>query len=153
MRALLYNRTLLPRHRVSEHYPRAAIAAVAIAILLCLWGSFASYGFESDFQQQHGDPYPVTAQFTRFAAVLSSLPENAKIGYITDAPPGGVADTGMFLSAQYVLAPRLLIKGATQERVLGNFARPADFAAVGRSQGLRLQQDFGEGVVLFRKEP
>ena len=152
MRALLYNRTLLPRHRVSEHYSRAAIAGVAMAVLLCLWGSWASYGFESDFQLQHGDPYPVAAQFPRFAAALSSIPEGAEIGYITDAPPGNVADTGMFLSAQYVLAPRLLTRGATQELVLGNFIRPADFAAVGRSQGLRLQRDFGEGVVLFEKE-
>jgi hypothetical protein len=36
--------------------------------------------------------------------------------------------------------------------VLGNFTRPADFAAAGRSQGLRQQQDFGNGVVLFRRD-
>lgn len=127
------------------------IAGVAIAILLCLWGSFASYGSESDLQQQNRDPYMVSAQFTRFGGVLSAIPEGAGIGYITDAQPGSGADTGMFLSAQYVLAPRLLKRGAAQEWVLGNFSRPADFAAVGRSHGLRLQQDFGEGVVLFRK--
>ena len=127
------------------------IAGVAIAILLCLWGSFASYGSESDLQQQNRDPHMVSAQFTRFGGVLSAIPEGAGIGYITDAPPGSGADTGMFLSAQYVLAPRLLKRGAAQEWVLGNFIRPADFAAVGRSHGLRLQQDFGEGVVLFRK--
>lgn len=141
----------MPKQRISEHYPQAVIAGVAIAILLCLWGSFASYGSESDLQQQNRDPYMVSAQFTRFGGVLSAIPEGAGIGYITDAQPGSGADTGMFLSAQYVLAPRLLKRGAAQEWVLGNFSRPADFAAVGRSHGLRLQQDFGEGVVLFRK--
>jgi hypothetical protein len=124
---------------------------MVIAILLCLWGSFATYGSESDFQQQNRDPYMVSAQFTRFGALLSAIPEGAQIGYITDAAPGSAVDTGMFLSAQCVLAPRLLKRGAAQEWVLGNFSRPADFASVGRSQGLRLQQDFGEGVVLFRK--
>jgi len=63
-----------------------------------------------------------------------------------------VADTSMLLSAQYVLAPRLVARGAAQEWVVGNFTRPGDFAAVGRSRGLRLEQDFGNGVVLFRKE-
>jgi len=141
----------LPKRRISEHYPPAVSAGVTIAIFLCLWGSFASYGSESDFQQQNRDPYQVSIQFTRFAGALSSIPEGAGVGYITDAPPGSGADTGMFLSAQYVMAPRLLKRGAAQEWVLGNFSHPADFDLVGRSQGLRLQQDFGEGVVLFRK--
>ena len=104
---------------------------MVIAILLCLWGSFSSYGSESDLQQQNRDPYLVSLQFTRFAGALSSIPEGAEIGYITDAPPGSGADTGMFLSAQYVLAPRLLKRGPAQESVLGNFSRPADFASVG----------------------
>ena len=142
----------MPRRPLSEPYPRAAIAGVTIAVLLCLWGSWSSYGYESDFQRQNSDPYLVSAQFTRFAGVLSSIPEADEIGYITDTPPGSVANTAMFLSAQYVLAPRLLIRGAAHERVLGNFTRPADFAAIGQSQGLRLVQDFGEGVALFRRE-
>ena len=141
----------MPKQPISERYPRAVIAGVVIAILLCLWGSFASYGSESDFQQQHRDPYMVSAQFTRLGGVLSAIPEVAGLGYITDAPPGSGLEAGMFLSAQYVLAPRLLKRGAVAEWVLGNFSRPPDFASVGRSQGLLLQQDFGEGVVLFRK--
>lgn len=142
----------MARRIVSEHNSHAAIAGAAIAALLCLWGSFASYGVESDLQKEYRDPYLVAAQFTRFGGALASIPENAEIGYITDARPGSAADSGMFLSAQYVLAPRLLRRGAREEWVLGNFTHPADFATVGRSQGLRLQQDFGEGVVLFRKE-
>jgi hypothetical protein len=58
----------------------------------------------------------------------------------------------MTLGAQYVLAPRLIEKGATDDRVIGNFTRPADFAALGQSYRLRLERDFGNGVVLFRKE-
>lgn len=125
---------------------------MAIAVLLCLWGSFASYGTEADYQKLYRDPYLISAQFTRFGAALSAIPENAEIGYLTDAQPGSAAGSAMFLSAQYVLVPRLLKRGAAEAWVLGNFTRPADFAAVGRTHGLRLQQDFGEGVVLFRKD-
>lgn len=140
--------------RASEHRPHALIAGVAITVLLCLWGALESYGLESDFYRTNRDPYMVSAQFTRLGPVVASLPEGAEIGYITDAPRDGAIATAMFLSAQYVLAPRLLRKGAArQEWVLGNFTRPADFASVGRSQGLRIQQDFGNGVVLFRREP
>ena len=129
------------------------MAGVVIAVLLCLVGSFASHDFESNFQQRYRNPDLVSAQFTRFAAALSSIPEGAGIGYITDAPQVGATDSAMFLSAQYVLAPRLLKRGVSEALVIGNFTRPADFASIGRTHGLRLQQDFGEGVVLFQKEP
>jgi hypothetical protein len=142
----------LARRSVSEHHSHGAIAGVAIAVLLCLWGALASYGVESDYHQQYRDPYLVSAQFTRFGPALSAIPENAEIGYITDTQPGSAAGSAMFLSAQYVLAPRLLKRGAAPALVLGNFTRPADFAAAGRSQGLRQQQDFGNGVVLFRRD-
>lgn len=56
----------------------------------------------------------------------------------------------MFLAAQYTLAPRLLDKKINYQQVLGNFTRPADFAAIGRQYGLTLQRDFGPGVVLYR---
>ena len=59
----------------------------------------------------------------------------------------------MLIGAQYVLPPRLVVRGAGREWVLGNFTRPADFAAFGRSRGLELQRHFGTGVVLFRGDP
>jgi hypothetical protein len=50
------------------------------------------------------------------------------------------------------LAPRLLEKTTNHQQVLGNFTRPADFAAIGRQYGLSLQHDFGNGVVLYRRD-
>jgi hypothetical protein len=131
---------------------RMPVPVTAIAVLLCLWGSFEFYGFEADFQRQSRDPYMIAAQFARVGPAAAAIPQDAQAGYLTDVPPGSVTARAMFLSAQYVLAPRLLKQGADGEWVLGNFTRPADFAALGRSQGLRLQQDFGNGVVVFRKE-
>jgi hypothetical protein len=137
---------------VRIEYPVVAKAAVALAALLSLWGSFEYSGLESAYQQQFHDPYQITAQFSRLDSVQSAIPEKAILGYLTDAVPGSVVGDAMFNGAQYVLAPRVLQKGTAFELVLGNFTKPADFAAVGRAQGLVLERDFGNGVVLFRRE-
>jgi hypothetical protein len=133
-------------------YPLAAKAAVALAALLSLSGSFEYSGLESAYQQQFRDPYQITAQFSRFDSVQSAIPEKSTLGYLTDTVPGTVVGDAMFNGAQFVLAPRVLQKGAAFDVVLGNFTKPADFIALGRAQGLRLDRDFGNGVMLFRRE-
>lgn len=133
-----------------ERYPLAVMAGIVVVSLLCLWGSSESYDLESAYRQRPSIPDRMT-QFTRFEPVVSAVPEHAELGYLTDEhlrTTGGA----IFLGAQYVLAPRLLERGLARELVLGVFSRPADFAAAGERRGLRLQQDFGYGVVLFRKE-
>ena len=135
----------------SARYPGRIIAGVAGAVMLCLWGSFAFYEFQSAYQQQSRDTFMVAAQATRFAGLMGAVPENAVLGYMTDAAAGSVVENAMFLSAEYTLAPRLLDHGTVGEWVLGNFTRPADFAALGQAQGLQMQRDFGNGVVLYRR--
>jgi hypothetical protein len=136
-----------------EHSPIVVMAGLAAAAALCLWGTFETYAFETAYQQQNRDPYMIGAQFDRLAPVAAVVPQNAILGYLTDVPQGSVTESAMLIGAQYVLAPRLVVRGAGPEWVLGNFTRPADFGAFGRSRGLELQQDFGNGVVLFRGEP
>jgi hypothetical protein len=133
-------------------YPLAVQAAVALAALLSLWGSFEYSGLESAYQQQFHDPYQIAAQSTRFAQLQAAVPEQAILGYLTDADPGSILADAMFNGAQYALSPRLLQKNPALDLVLGNFTKPGDFAAIGRSHGLRVERDFGSGVVLFRKE-
>jgi hypothetical protein len=126
--------------------------AVAAAALLSVWGTLQYFQFETEFQKQPPDPYQIHAQAARFEGVIAATPENAELGYLTDAPAGSVADGALFAGAQYALAPRLLQRYTAQDRALGSFGRPADFAEVGRAKGLRVERDFGSGVVLFRKE-
>lgn len=135
------------------HSPVAAAVGLAAAAVLCLWGTLETYVFETAYQQQNRDPYRIAAQFDRLAPVATAVPENAILGYLTDVPQGSVTESAMLIGAQYVLAPRLVVRGAERDWVLGNFTRPADFAAFGRSRGLELQRDFGNGVVLFRGDP
>ena len=126
--------------------------AVAAAALLSLWGTLQYFQFETEFQKQPSDPYQIHAQATRFEGVRASIAENAEIGYLSDTAAGSVADGALYAGAQYSLAPRLLRRDTARDQVLGNFTRPGDFAAIGRSNGLRVERDFGSGVVLFRRE-
>jgi len=142
----------MARDREQVRYPARVAAGVAAAILVCLWGAYQSYRSESAYQHQLPDPYQISAQFVRLGPVLSAVPENSVLGYVTDVD-ANVVDWALFGGAEYVLAPRLLARGTHHDWVLGNFTRPADFAAFGKSLGLRLQQDYGNGVVLYRKEP
>jgi hypothetical protein len=127
-------------------------AGVVLAALLPVWGAFAYYREESAYQRKYPDAFRVQAQVRRFAAFRSAVPENVVLGYFSNAQPGSALDQQMRLSAQYVLAPRLLETGTRPELVLGNLTGSADRAALGRVRGLRVERDFGDGVLLYRKE-
>jgi hypothetical protein len=133
-------------------FPLRANAGLGAAAVLSIWGAIAYFGFETAFNEQNRDPYQTAAQAARLADLRASVPEDAVLGYLTDLEPGSLAASTAFNVAQYALAPRLLMQDAGQAQVFGNFAHPADFAALGREHGLRVERDFGAGVVLFRKE-
>ena len=132
--------------------PGKYTTAVLLAAALSLWGSIQYSGAESAYQRQSPDLYRIADQAARFAELRATVPANAILGYLTDVPAEDILATSMFLAAQYELAPRVLQRGDSFEAVLGNFTRPADFASLGRQHGLRLERDFGNGVVLFRRE-
>jgi hypothetical protein len=133
-------------------YPFATKAGVFLAAVLGLWGVVEYFGFESSYQQQYRDPYLIAAQSVRLESFREAVAANAVLGYLTDVELGSVADDAMFQGAQYTLAPRLLERKTSDQQVLGNFTRPADFAALGRQHGLSIERDFGNGVVLYRGE-
>jgi hypothetical protein len=134
-------------------YPPRVRVGVALATALSMWGAVEYFGFETGYQKQSRDPYHVAAQAARLEGVSALVPEEAVLGYMTDLEPGSPSAWAMFKAAQYTLAPRILLQNnSAQSRVLGNFARPADFGAVGKQQGLSIERDFQNGVVLFRKD-
>lgn len=133
-------------------YPLATVVGVLVAAVLALWGVLEYVGFERSYQEQYRDPYQIKAQSTRLEGFREAVHSDAILGYLSDAAPGSEVSDSMFLAAQYTLAPRLLEKTTNHQQVLGNFTRPADFAAIGRQYGLSLQHDFGNGVVLYRRD-
>ena len=129
--------------------PAAVHAAAAGVLALALWGAIANYDQESAFQSQtrNRDPYLIQASEDRFAGLRQAVPESVVLGFLTDA--SGTLASVLFGSAQYALAPRLLEMDTKPDLVLGDFSRPADFAGLGGKLGLRIQHDFGNGVILY----
>jgi hypothetical protein len=117
-----------------------------------MWGVVEYFGFETAYQRQSRDPYQVAAQAARLEGVAALVPEDAILGYVTDMEMENLSARVMFNSTQYTLAPRILRQDTNAVRVLGNFARPADFGDLGRRQGLSIERDFRNGIVLFRRE-
>jgi len=128
-------------------YPWRTLAGLGITAMLSVYGAVHFYGEQSERNQAQPDPYKLIDQQRRFAPVNEIVPPNALVGYVSDRP----TDYTLTLTAQYALAPRLLVPNPTSNWVVGNFTRPQDFVAFGRARGLILMKEFPDGVVLFRK--
>lgn len=128
-------------------YPWRTLAGLSIPALLSVYGTIQFYGAQTERNQTQPDPYKLIDQERRFAPIKEIVPPNALVGYVSDLP----TDYTLTLTAQYALAPRLLVPNPTSNWVIGNFTRPQDFAEFGRTRGLVLVKEFPDGVVLFRR--
>jgi hypothetical protein len=128
-------------------------AAAAFVALLCAAAALESYSVARQVAATSPDTYGIQPAITRFAALQDKLPRDQQIGYLTDLEDATQKAT-VLLSAQYALAPRLLIPAAEnqpREWAVGNFHKPQDFAAAGARYGYDLVEHAGNGVVLYRK--
>jgi hypothetical protein len=136
-------------------YPFRVTAGVFLIALLGAAAALETVQFVRQYNRGFRDPYQITKQEARFAAVKAALPPDQEIGYVSDKAQGDPQGGAMFFGAQYVLAPKILVRepGTKQHRyVLGNFTSKSDFAEVARLAGMSLVIDAGEGVVLFKRE-
>ncbi len=128
---------------------RASIAALVVTVLALL-SSLTSYQIST---QLVADPFRISAAKERFSGARELLPRTTPIGYLTDMPMRDNTGTVAYMAARYAIAPRALVpsgKTAT-EWAIGNFAHPADFAAIGAQSGYGIVRDFGNGVVVYRR--
>jgi len=124
----------------------------AIVAALALWGVLNFSTATEAMSTTAADVYRVADQQWRFQQVSAAVPAHGVIGYITDQT--GMQAQAMLLGAQYVLAPRALVELKNRPNspwVIGNFAKQLDVSEFAREHGLQPVQDFGAGVVLFRK--
>jgi len=128
-------------------YPLRTLAGISLSAILSFYGGLQFYGEQREQNQIQPDPYKLADQERRFAPVREIVPPNALVGYVSDL----ATDPTLLLTAQYALAPRLLVKNPTSDWVIGNFSRPQDFAAFARAHEFTLVKEFPDGVILFRK--
>jgi len=75
------------------------------------------------------------------------LPSRGVIGYIGEPGTAGLAD---YYLTQYALAPLVLDRSSKHPIVVGNF--PGSLPSAASFNGLHLERDFGNGVLLFTTE-
>jgi hypothetical protein len=124
-------------------------------LALTLFACFSFYRLTTASNLVNRDSYRVGFQHERLRQLNAELPREGILGYVSDLPFGGTQDSAAFLGAQYVLAPRLLVRvnnPVKPEWVLGNFSRAVDPAPYAAAHHLRVVKEYGPGVVLFRRE-
>ncbi len=89
----------------------------------------------------------VAARVALFERILEALPEHRQIGFFSSTP--GASDDADFFLAQYVLAPRRILRGRDYPLVLGWFATEAERNAFIMSGELELVRGISRHLALF----
>jgi len=135
--------------------PTRVLAGIGIVAALAVYGALDYAQFLSEYSRS-ADQFQIAAQEARFHDALAALPARGIVGYVSDVPPGDVQGQAMLGAAQYALAPRVVVplnNGAKADSAIGSFARPEEAPRVAAEHGLAIVSDYGNGVVVFRKEP
>jgi hypothetical protein len=96
----------------------------------------------------------VTLHEMRLAGLRKRLPARGVVGYVADDSGGAEAarEWRRFARTQYSLAPVILERTTAHDLVVGVFDDPRAIPAASAANGLLPVEEFGEGVVLFRRK-
>jgi hypothetical protein len=87
----------------------------------------------------------------RFGGLRKHLPPAGIAGYLSDQPAGELQSQAEFTTAQYALAPIILLNSPDQDLVVGNFHTPQPNPSTWTSHGLEPVVNLGNGSWLFRR--
>ena len=101
-----------------------------------------------------GPPDSISLHEMRLAELRKRLPARGRVGYVADDLDR--VDTPRawrrFATTQYSLAPLSLERTTARELVVGVFDDPGSIPAASAGGDLLLVEEFGGGVVLFKKK-
>jgi hypothetical protein len=140
-----------PQHTVTG---ARAIVAAAIVSALATGASIEYYGLFEKLASTAGDAYRIGSVVERFAEIPRLTGNAPRIGYFNDRTPGSIAQQAALTSAQFAIAPQILILDENRKDIeywVGDFNAARDFAGIGKVQGLELVAELGQGVVLYRR--
>ncbi|MBK5293723.1 MAG: hypothetical protein JJE04_18850 [Acidobacteriia bacterium] len=124
---------------------------IVTAVVLSLLGAMDFYQLAAAARKHTPDPYLVATQLQRYEPVKQAVGEGVRLGYISNLAFETTRGSMMFYLAQYALAPRLVLVKPEGEWVLGDFTAKMDYEAKGKEHGLAIAQDFGDGLILYRR--
>jgi hypothetical protein len=135
-----------------QAWAQRLVVAACLAIALFSLGTIPQFWSASANLTQPTDPWGIAARHSRFAAMAAKLGQVKTLGFITSEADAATSEA-LYYDAAYELAPRfvLLNHNAPSEFIAGNFPAPVDPRLVAQANGIRIVEDFGGGVVLFRR--
>lgn len=136
-------------------YTAPALIGAGVVLALALFACFSFYQLTTAYNLANRDSYRVGFQQGRLHQIDAELPPEAILGYVSDLTAGSVEDKAAFFGAQYVLAPRLLVRvdnPVKPERVLGNFSRAVDPAPYAAAHHMPVVRIYDPSLVMFRRE-
>ncbi len=130
---------------------RLTVAACLAIALLSLW-NIPQFWSNSASLAQPADPWGIAARHARFAAMSAKLGTVKTLGFITAGADPATSEA-LYYDAAYELAPRfvLLNDNHPSEFIAGSFTAPIDPRLIAQANGIQVVEDFGGGVVLFRR--
>jgi hypothetical protein len=130
------------------------LTGIAAIAMLALAGALDYSQFLSEYSRS-ADQFQIGAQQARFRDAAAALPAGGAVGYVSDVPVSDPQGQAMLGAAQYALAPRILAplkRGKGTGWVVGSFAFPEEVRSVAAEYGLSTVSNYGNGIVLFRRE-
>ena|SRR5579862_5342013 len=127
------------------------VAACLAITLLSLW-NVPQFWSNSASLTQPADPWGIAARHAGFAAMSAKLGTAKTLGFITYGANPTTAE-GLYYDAAYELAPRfvLLNPNPPPEFIVGSFSASVNPQLIAQASGIKVVEDFGGGVVLFRR--
>ena len=132
------------------------IKSVIITIIICAF-LVNAYTLIKIITFPEGLAPDVSQYDNRFTALRKMLPQHAVVGYISnDLPTDDMTGDNFikikFWIARYSLSPVIPVRSLDHKFVVGNFSYPMPDPEIYRKTGLIPIKDFGNVVVLFRRE-
>ena len=132
----------------------AAKAAVAVLILFALLSNL-HWLLRGDFDPDFPRRDRISQYERRFEGLKKILPTHGVVGYLSHRQAQDIrfdAGTAEFYLTQYALAPLIVIHSPERDLVIGNFGAFRVDPEIFKDRDLTLIKDFGNGVMLFRRE-
>lgn len=149
----------VPENRHGSWVASRTRLALALVVLYALASSVAWLKLAATGAGR-STPDEISIYEQRFQPVRAALPARGVVGYVgrtdtarhtpAEREASSLLDFKRYLLAQYALAPVVLIESTEPELVVGNFG---SWRAPSTPPGFRIERDFGNGLVLFRRSP
>ncbi len=128
------------------------VVAACFAIALLSLGDVTQFWRTSASLTQPADPWGIAARHARFAAMSAKLGTVKTLGFITYGADPATTEA-LYYDAAYELAPRFVLLNPSPPSafIAGIFSVPVNASFIAQANGIQVVEDFGGGVVLFRR--